>query len=233
MTNLDSMLKSKDITLLTKVHLVKAMVFPVVLYGYENWTIKKAEHQRIDAFELWCWRRLLRVPWITRRSNQSILKEISPEYSLEELILNLKLQYFDHLMRRTDSFEKTLMLGKIEGGRRRGWQRMRWWIAWLPQWKWVWVNSRNWSWTGKPGVLQSMGQQRVGHDWGTELNWSSPSLCHNLVCRALHHLSLPKNIALVLTLMEWCWLDRGNKKQQMLWLVGKVLSYHWVRNKHD
>ena len=120
MTNLDSMLKSKDITLPTKVHLVKAMVFPVVLYGYENWTIKKAEHQRIDAFELWCWRRLLRVPWITRRSNQSILKEISPEYPLEELMLNLKLQYFDHLMRRTDSFEKTLMLGKIEGGRRRG-----------------------------------------------------------------------------------------------------------------
>ena len=120
MTNLDSMLKSKDITLPTKVHLVKAMVFPVVLYGYENWTIKKAEHQRIDAFELWCWRRLLRVPWITRRSNQSILKEISPEYPLEELMLNLKLQYFDHLMRRTDSFEKNLMLGKIEGGRRRG-----------------------------------------------------------------------------------------------------------------
>ena len=126
MTNLDSMLKSKDITLPTKVHLVKAMVFPVVLYGYENWTIKKAEHQRIDAFELWCWRRLLRVPWITRRSNQSILKEISPEYPLEELMLNLKLQYFDHLMRRTDSFEKTLMLGGIGGRRRRGKQRMRW-----------------------------------------------------------------------------------------------------------
>ena len=122
-----------------------------------DWSIKKAERRRIDAFELWCWRRLLRVPWITRRSNQSILKEISPEYPLEELMLTLKLQYFDHLMRRTDSFEKTLMLGKIEGGRRRGWQRMRWWIAWLPQWKWVWVNSRNWSWTGKPGVLQFMG----------------------------------------------------------------------------
>ena len=119
MTNLDSILKSRDVTLPTNVGLVKVMVFPVVMYGCENWTIKKAEHQRIDAFELWCWKRLLRVPWIARRSNQSILKEISPEYSLEGLILKLKLQYFDHLMRRTDSFEKTLMLGKIEGRRRR------------------------------------------------------------------------------------------------------------------
>jgi len=120
MTNLDSMLKSRDITLSTKVHLVKAMVFPVVMYGYESWTIKKAQRQRIDAFELWCWRRLLRVPWTARRSNQSILKEINPEYSLEGLMLKLKLQYFGHLMRRADSFEKTLMLGKIEDGRRRG-----------------------------------------------------------------------------------------------------------------
>ena len=120
MTNLDSILKSRDITLPTKVCLVKAMVFPVVMCGCENWTIKKAEHQRIAAFELWCWRRLLRVPWTARRSNQSILKEVSPEYSLEGLMLKLKLQYFGHLMRRTDSFEKTLMLGKIEGGRRRG-----------------------------------------------------------------------------------------------------------------
>ena len=120
MTNLDSLLKSRNITVLTKVHLVKAMVFLVVMYGCENWTIKNAEHQRIDAFELWCWRRLLRVPWTARRSNQSILKEIRPEYSLEGLILKLKLQYFGHLMRRTDSLEKTLMLGKIEGGRRRG-----------------------------------------------------------------------------------------------------------------
>ena len=119
MTNLDSILKSRDVTLPTNVGLVKVMVFPVVMYGCERWTIKKAEHQRIDAFELWCWKRLLRVPWIARRSNQSILKEISPEYSLEGLILKLKLQYFDHLMRRTDSFEKTLMLGKIEGRRRR------------------------------------------------------------------------------------------------------------------
>ena len=119
MTNLDSILKSRDITLSTKVRLVKAMVFPVVMYGYESWTIKKAE-RRIDAFKLWCWRRLLRVPWTARRSNQSILKEISPEYSLEGLMLKLKLQYFGHLMQRTDSLEKTLMLGKIEGGKSRG-----------------------------------------------------------------------------------------------------------------
>ena len=126
MTNLDNILKSRDVTLPTKVLLVKAMVFPVVMYGCESWTIKKAEHRRIDAFELWCWRRLLRVPWIARRSKQSLLKEISPGCSLEGLMLKLKLQYFGHLMRRADSFEKTLMLGKIEGRRRRGRQRMRW-----------------------------------------------------------------------------------------------------------
>ena len=125
-TNLDSMLKSRDITLPTKVRLVKAMVFLVVMYGCENWTIKKAKHQRTDAFELWCWRRLLRVPWTAWRSNQSILKEISSEYSLEGLMLKLKLQYFGHLMQRTDLLGKTLMLGRIEGGRRRGWQKMRW-----------------------------------------------------------------------------------------------------------
>ena len=126
MTNLDSILKSRDITLPTKVRLVKAMVFPVVMYGCESWTVKKAVCRRIDGVKLWCWRRLLRVPWTARRSNQSILKEISPEYSLKGLMLKLKLQYFGHLMRRTDSFEKTLMLGKIEGRRKRGWQRMRW-----------------------------------------------------------------------------------------------------------
>ena len=126
MTNLDSILKSRDITLLTKVHLVKGMVVPVVMYGCESWTIKKAGHQRIDAFELWCWRRLLRVPWTARRSNQSILKEISLEYSLEGLMLRLKLQYSGHLMRKADSFEKTLMLGKLEGRSRRGQQNMRW-----------------------------------------------------------------------------------------------------------
>ena len=126
MTNLDSILKSRDITLTTEVCLVKAMVFSVVMYGCESWAIKKAECQRIDAVELWCWRRLLRIPWTTRRSNKSILKEISPEYSLGGLMLKLKLQYFSHLMRRTDSLEKTLMLGKIEGRRRRGQYRMRW-----------------------------------------------------------------------------------------------------------
>ena len=126
MTNLGSIFKNRDITLPTKVRLVKAMVFPVVMYGYECWTIKKAEHQRTDAFKLWCWKRLLRVSWTAKRSNKSILKEISPEYSLEGQMLTLKLQYFDHLMQRADSFKKTLMLGKIEGGKRRGQQRMRW-----------------------------------------------------------------------------------------------------------
>ena len=126
MTNLDSILKGRDITLLTKVHLVKAMVFPVFMYGCETWTVKKAEHRKIDGFELWCWRRLLRVPWTARRSNESILKEISPGCSLEGLMLKLKLQYFGHLMRRVDSLEKTLMLGGIGGRRRRGRQRMRW-----------------------------------------------------------------------------------------------------------
>ena len=126
MTNLDHVVKSRDITLPTKVCIVKVMVFPVVMYGYESWTIKKAECQRTDAFELWCWGRLLRVPWTARQSNQSILKEINRNYSLEGLMLKLKLQYFSHLMPRADSLEKTLMLGKIEGRRRRGWQRMRW-----------------------------------------------------------------------------------------------------------
>ena len=126
MTNLDSMFKSRDVSLPTKVHLVKAMVFPVVMYGCESWTVKKAEHRTIDAFKLWCWRRLLRVPWTARRFNQPILKEISPGCPLEGLMLKLKLQYFGHLMRRADSLEKILMLGKIEGGRRRGQQRMRW-----------------------------------------------------------------------------------------------------------
>ena len=155
-TNLDSILKSRDIAWPTKVHLAKAMIFPVVMYVCESWSIKKAERQRIDAFELWCWRRLLRVPWTARRSNQSILKEVNPEYSLEGLMLKLKLQYFGHLVQRTDSLEKTLMLGKIEGWRRRGQQSMRLSMASPTQWTWVWVNSRSWCWTGRPGVLQSM-----------------------------------------------------------------------------
>ena len=160
MTKLDSILKSRDITLPTKVQIVKAMVFPVVLYGCESWTIKKAERRRIDAFELWCWRRLLRVPWTATRSNQSILKEISPGCSLEGLILKLKLQYFGHLMQRTDSLEKTLTLGKIEGGRRRGQQRMRWLEGITdPMGTWVWVNAGNWWCTGRLGLLQSMGLQ--------------------------------------------------------------------------
>ena len=153
MTNLDSVLKSRDITLPTKVCLIKVMIFPLVMCGCESWTIKKAEHRRIDAFGLWCWRRLFRVPWTARRSNQSILKEISPEYSLEGLMLKLKLHYFGHLMQRTDSFEKTLMLGKIEGrgeGDDRGWDG---WMASPTQWTLVWVNSRSWWWTGRPGVL--------------------------------------------------------------------------------
>ena len=148
------------------------MVLPVVMCGCESWTIKKVECWRFDAFELWCWRRLLRVPWTARRSNQSILKEISPEYSLEGLMLKLKLQYSGHLMGRIDSLEKILMLGKIEGRRRRddrGWDG---WMASLIQWTWVWASSRSWWRTGKPGVPQSMGSQRVGHTWVTEPKWT-------------------------------------------------------------
>ena len=172
MTNLDSILKSRDITLPTKVRLVKAMVFPVVMYGCESWTIKKAECWKIDAFELWCWKRFLRVPWTARRSNKSMVKEISAEYSLEGLMLKLKLQYFGYLMWRTDSLEKTLILERLKvggEGDNRGWDG---WMASLIQWTWVWASSGSWWWTGKPGVLQSLGSQRVGHDWATELNWT-------------------------------------------------------------
>ena len=172
MTNLDSIFRSRDITLPTKVRLVKAVVFPVVMYGCESWTVKKAQRWRIDAFELWCWRRLLRVPWTAKRSNQSILKEINPGISLEGMMKLLKLQYFGYLMRRVDSLEKTLMLegmGAGGEGEDRGWDG---WMASLTWWMWVWVNSGSWWWTGRPGVLRFMGSQRVGHDWATELNWT-------------------------------------------------------------
>ena len=164
MTNLDSILKSRDITLSTKIQPVKAMIFPLVMYGCESWTIKKADHWRIDAFELWCWRKHLRVPWTARRSNQSILKEISPEYSLEGLMLKLKLQYFGHLIWRVDSLEKTLLLERLKAGEEgddRGWDG---WMESPIQWTWVWVNSWSWWWTGRPDVLWFMGSQRVGHD---------------------------------------------------------------------
>ena len=172
MTNLDSILKSRDITLPTKVHLVKAMVLPVINFGCENWTIKKAEFLRIDGFELWYWRRLFRVPWTARSFNQSILQEISPGYSLEGLMLKLKLQYIGHPMGRADSFEKTLMLGlRAEGeGDNRGWDG---WMASPTQWTQVWVNSGIWWWTGRPGLLQFMELRRVRHDWATELNWTA------------------------------------------------------------
>ena len=177
MTNLDSMLKSRDITLSTKVCLVKAMVFPVVMYGFESWTVKKAEHQRIDAFELWCWRRLLRVPWIARRSNQSVLKEISPGRSLEGMLLKLKLQYFGHLMWSVDSLEEFLMLGIIGHRRRRGWQRMRWLDGITNSKNMSLSESRTWWWTRRPGVLWFMESWRIGCDWATELNWTEDLLC--------------------------------------------------------
>ena len=170
MTNLDSILKSRDITLPTKVHPVKAMVFQIIIYGCKSWTIKKAERQRIDAFELWCWRRLLRVPWTARRSNQCIRKETSPEYSLEELVLKLKLQYFGHLMQRLNHWKRFWFWERLKAGEGdgRGWDG---WMASLTQWMWVWVDTGSWWWTWRPGVLWFMGSQRVRHDWETELNW--------------------------------------------------------------
>ena len=170
MTNLDSILKSRDIFLSTKIQPVKSMVFPLVMYGCDSWTIKKADHWRIDAFELWCWRRHLRVPWTARRSNQSILKEISPEYSLEGLMLKLKLQYFGHLMWRVDSLEKTLLLERLKSGEEgddSGWDG---WMESLIQWTWVCVNSWSWWWTGRPAVLWFMGSKEL--DMTKQLNWT-------------------------------------------------------------
>ena len=179
MTNLGSILKSRDIALPTKVCLLKAMVFPVVMYGCESWTVKKAECRRIDAFELWCWRRLLGVPWTERRSNQSILKEISPGCSLKGLMLKLKLQYFGHHMRRVDSLERTLMLGGIGGRRRRGQQRMRWLDGIAGSMDMSLSEFESWWWIGRPGVLWCMGSQRVGNDWATELNWTELMTSHH------------------------------------------------------
>ena len=168
MTNLDSVLRNRDIILLTKVHIVKAMVFLVVMYGCESWTINKVECWRIDTFELWCCRRLLRVYWTAKRSKQSILKEINPEYSLERVMLKLKIQYFGHLMWRADSLVKTWMLGKTEGRRRREQQKMRWLDGITDSMDMSLSKLQRWWRTGKPGMLQSLGSQRVGHNWVTE-----------------------------------------------------------------
>ena len=183
MTHLDSIFKSRDITLPTKVHLVKAIVFPVVKYGCESWTLKKVEHWRTDALELWCWRRLLRVPWTARRSNQYILKEISPRISLEGMMLKLKLQYFGHLMQKVDSWKSLwCWVGLVAGGEGddRGWDA---WMASLTRWMWVWVNSRNWSWIGRPGVLQFMGRKES--DTTEWLNWTEHTWCVTYVLPAL------------------------------------------------
>ena len=172
MTNLDGLLQSRDIILPTKVHLVKAMAFPVVRYVCESWPTKKAEPQRIDAFKLWCWIRLLRIPWTARKSNQFILKEISPEYSLEGLMLKLKLQYSGHWCKELTHWKRPRCWERLKVGGKgdnRGWDG---WMTSQTQWTWVWVNCRSWWWIGSPGMLQSMESQRIGHDWVTELDWT-------------------------------------------------------------
>ena len=215
MTNLDSILKSRDITLPTKVHLIKAMVFPVVMYGCESWTIKKVECWRIDAFELWCWR-LLRVPWTARRFKQSILKEISPEYSLEELMLKLKLQYFGYLMWRTDSLEKSLMLGDIEGGRRRGLQRMRWSDGITNQWTWVCIGSGSWWWQGSLACCSPWGHKES--DMTEWLNWTELGLQILLILTEISHLPV--------YLSTWTYMGRF-KILRPIWLV-LVLCFTWI-----
>ena len=177
MTNLDSILKSRDITLPTKVHLVKAVVFPVVMYGCESWTVKKAEHWSICGFELWCWRRLLGASWTARRSNQSLLKEISPEYSLEGLMLKLKLHYFGTWCEELTHWKRSWSWERSKAGGEGDNRGLDGWMASLTPGTWVWVNSGSWWWTGRPGVLQSMGPQRVRHDWATEVNKLVSYMC--------------------------------------------------------
>ena len=215
MTNLDSILKSWDMTLPTKVRLVKALVSPVVMYGCESWTIRKAECWRIDAFELWCWRRLLRVPWTARRSNQSILKEISPEYSLEGLMLKLKLQYFGRLMQRPWCWEKLKAGGEGDDS---GWDG---WMASPTQWTWIWINSRSWWWTGRPGMVRFWGLQRVGHDWATELNWT-----------ITHQASSVPGISQA-TILEWVAISFSRasswpRDETYLSWIGRQSLYHWA-----
>ena len=202
MTNLDNIFKSRDITLPTKVCLVIAMVFPVVMYGCESWTVKKAEHQRIDAFELWCWRRLLRVPWTARRSNQSILKEIYPEYSLEGLMLKPKLKYLGHLMWRDDSLKRPWCWERLKAGGEgddRGWDG---WMASLTRWTRVSANSGRWWWTGKPGVLQSMVLQRFRHDW---LNNTKMSKKSSVATTVLVEDMSTGNLKILITILNLVW----------------------------
>ena len=222
MTNLDSILKNRDITLPTKVHLVKAMVFPVVICGCENWTVKKAERRRINTFELWCWRRLLRVPWTARRSNQSVLKETSPGCSLEGLMLRLKLQYFGHLMRRVDSLEKTLMLGGIGVRRRRGRQRMRWLDSITDLMHMMWVNSGSWWWTGRPGMLQFMGLQRVRYNWATELNWTEREMAWGRLNFYMYRFSFSMFI-----MFSCLILLAGSNPVVMTWYIDPSEDWEW------